>query len=88
MGTLILIFIIVFIIWPVVKTFYRINKARKAARDMFNNAYGAGAGFGTQAQQSRKPGWSDAPARKKKITKDVGEYVSFQEIPADRKSVV
>lgn len=79
MGTLILIFIIVFIIWPIVKTALRLNQARKAARDFFGGRY-------TQAEApaaDRKAGWTTPPKKTKIITKDVGEYVSFQELPPD-----
>ena len=79
MGTLILIFIIVFIIWPIVKTAVRLNQARKAARDFFGGHYtptGNPAG-------DRKAGWTTPPKKTKIITKDVGEYVSFQELPPD-----
>lgn len=83
MGTLILIFILVFIVWPVVKAIFHINQARKTARDIFSGSFSARQ---QQDESPRKPGWSAPAARAKIITKDVGEYVSFQELPPDSDS--
>lgn len=79
MGTLILIFILVFIIWPVVKTVFRLNQARKAARDFFGGNYAQAGASSTE----RKAGWTAPQKKAKIITKDVGEYVNFQELPPD-----
>lgn len=79
-----LIFILIFIVWPLVKTFIRINRMRRQARDIFNSHYGRQTSqqADTASSAGRKAGWSRPAASKaKKITKDVGEYVAFQELP-------
>lgn len=76
-GLLLLIFIGYFIVWPLVKVYLKINRARNAYREAFSSQR-------TQRRESeRKAGWSKPnTTRKKKIGNDIGEYVAFEETSA------
>jgi len=78
-GFLFLFFLGYFIIWPLVKLLIRAN----AVRNQFRRAAGGAAGSYAH-EPERKAGWSRAGVnrRRKKIEKDVGEYVAFTEEPA------
>lgn len=91
MGRLLLILFIVFVIIPVVRLLWTVYKARRQARDFFNNyqrqageAYARQYGGGDSDSYDR--GRYSEPRRYrrrsgKKIGRDVGEYVSFEELP-------
>lgn len=68
---LLLLFLIVFIIWPLLRAGLLVYKARKQMRDLF----GGGARKGGGRRQEQQP-----PRRRKKIDPNVGEYVEFEEI--------
>lgn len=68
---LLLLFLIVFIIWPLLRAGLLVYKARKQMRDLF----GGGARKGGARRQEQQP-----PRRRKKIDPNVGEYVEFEEI--------
>lgn len=80
-GFLFLFFLGYFIIWPLVKLLIRAN----AVRNQFRRAAG-GVADGHVREPERKAGWSRAGVnrRRKKIDKDVGEYVAFTEEPAQK----
>ncbi len=84
MGTLLLIFFIFFIVIPIVRIAVAAYTVRRKMRDAMRQMYDAQqrAQRGPQTQQ-RKAGWSSPGERGKKIGKDVGEYVKFEELPAD-----
>ncbi|MBD5316455.1 MAG: hypothetical protein HDS11_02120 [Bacteroides sp.] len=64
-----------FIVWPVVRTLMRVNQARRQFSDMMNGAYGPR----RPSSSTRRP--DAAPRRReKKISRDTGEYVAFEDI--------
>lgn len=67
-----------FVVWPLIKVALRIRSARNAWRDAMN---GGAPGRREAPRRERPGGWSGAPARpkRKKIGRDVGEYVPFEE---------
>ena len=67
-----------FVVWPLIKVALRIRSARNAWRHAMN---GGGSGRREAPRRERPGGWSGAPARpkRKKIGRDVGEYVAFEE---------
>lgn len=80
---ILLLFLLYFVVVPLVKIGTKIYQARKSWRDMYRTMSGAG-GFGQQSRQSQN-GYGRAhdpqPKRKKKkIDPSVGEYVAFEEI--------
>lgn len=71
---LLIIFIIIFIVWPLIKFFWAIRKAQKQARQAFEQA------TGTKWNERNNP-HNSTPAGKEKIfDRNVGEYVEFEEI--------
>lgn len=70
-----------FVIWPLIKIALKINNARNQFRRAME---GSGAGARRESHSERKAGWSQSgiKLRRKKIEKDVGEYVAFTEEPA------
>lgn len=83
MGTFLLLLFIFFIVIPALRIAYALFNVRRKMRDTMRQMYDAqqqASGQGTQ--QKRKAGWSAPGQPRKKIGKDVGEYVRFEEIPA------
>ncbi|HBI58340.1 MAG: DUF4834 family protein [Duncaniella sp.] len=81
MLTFLFLIILFFILWPVIKTAYAVHKARNQARDFFNQAR-TGYNQGYNQYNERPGGWSrNAAAMRPKIfTRDMGEYIDFEEI--------
>ncbi len=69
---LVIVAILAYLLWPVVKGMMYVRDVRRNVRDAFEQAARGGAG--------NAGGGSKKPRRKKKIDKDVGEYVEYEEI--------
>lgn len=73
--TFILLLIVIFVVWPIVRVLYAIYRLRSQTREAFRRAASAG--------QSRrnKAGWSrTSRPHKKVIDPGEGEYVEWEEI--------
>lgn len=96
MGDILLILFIVFVVIPVVRVLWALFKAkrnydhiRRQAREAFGRQYGSGArnpfgGFPFGADNSGSDtgkGHRTHRRNGKKIPADVGEYISFEELP-------
>lgn len=84
MMTLLLLLLIFFIIIPMIRAGIALYKARKQAREIFEQfrAAASGGGFGEEEHgRNESPKHPEPPVKKKKIDATVGEYVSFEEIP-------
>lgn len=80
MGMFFLLLFIIFFVIPLLRVGYTVYTVRKKMRDAMrgmNEAQQQGA-----RPEPRKGGWSAAEVRRKKIGRDVGEYVKFEELPA------
>ncbi len=74
---LILIILAIYILPPLIRGILTINRFRRSTRQAYEAMYGNR----NRRPQERKAGWSGKPSdKKKKIGKDVGEYISFEEI--------
>lgn len=87
MGTILLIIILLIIFSPIIRVAITVNRfkrnARKAYEQMFNQGAGA-ASTRPDPQRERKAGWTKSPTpKRKKIGRDVGEYVKFEEIKTE-----
>lgn len=82
MGTFLLLLFIIFFVVPVVRIAYSVYKVRSKMRDAMKGMYGAQQPDAGSNRQTRKGGWSAPGEHRKKIGKDVGEYVKFEELPA------
>lgn len=82
MGTFLLLLFIIFFVVPVVRVAYTVYKVRSKMRDAMKGMYGAQQPDAGSNRQTRKGGWSAPGEHRKKIGKDVGEYVKFEELPA------
>lgn len=82
MGSFLLILFIIFFVIPLIRVVYTVYTVRKRMRDAMRQMYDAGQPKSEQRGQERKGGWSKSGVFRKKIGKDVGEYVKFEEIPA------
>lgn len=72
---LVLFALLVYVILsPVLRVFGAVYKTRKQMNEFFNNMNGGGSAQGGKSAQS------EAPRREKKIDRNVGEYVEFEEI--------
>lgn len=85
MLTFLIIALLLFLFWPVIKAMLAINRARKQARQMYEQAQRAA---DEEARRRRPGGWS-APSGHghdtnrpsgKKINPDDGEYVEWEDI--------
>lgn len=86
MGTFLLLLFIIFFVVPVVRVAYTVYKVRSKMRDAMKGMYGAQQPDAGSNRQTRKGGWSAPGEHRKKIGKDVGEYVKFEELPASPSS--
>lgn len=75
-GIILLFLFIWYVVRPAVKFFMTVNRLRDQARSAYQNRWG-----GSQRQSERKAGWT-APVKrkKKKIDRNVGEYIEYEEI--------
>lgn len=87
MGTilfLLLLYLLYLLIRPMIKVWRTVHKVQRGDFSAINDIFGqpgaqkSKSAFGTDGR--RKAGWSTAGIRKKKIGKEVGEYVRFSEI--------
>lgn len=73
-----LLLIIIFIVVPIIRvaiTFHRLKRnARQAFESMYGRAYSSGNRQADREDVTRPP-------KRKKIERDVGEYVAFEELP-------
>ena len=79
MGPLLLLLLIFFVIIPLVRASMAIYRARRAARKFFDQFRQPSAGGA--AAKSPEPG--QPKAKSKKINPEDGEFVSFEDLPAD-----
>lgn len=82
---LILIFYVLYVLLkPFIKIWSTIHKAQKGDfsgfGDFFSQPGSQKSKSAYDAEGRRKGGWSNGRIRKKKIGKDVGEYVKFSEV--------
>lgn len=81
MGYFFLILFVVFILWPLIRVGYKIycaqKQARKAYEQFFNGTFGGESRENPHSPRQPEP--EAPPQHKKKIPKDVGEYVDFKE---------
>lgn len=80
------ILFLILVFWWVIRPIWRVatavNRARRQAQQMADAFNRPRQG---RPQQERKGGWS-APSHKKHVSKDVGEYVAFEEVSATEAS--
>ncbi len=81
---LLLLYILYLVLRPVIKVLRTMHKVKKgdfsALGDIFGQPGAQKHSSAFDTDGNRKAGWSKARIRKKKIDKDVGEYVKFSEI--------
>lgn len=80
-GTLLLLLLIFFFVIPAIRVGWALYRARHAARSFFKDAFGTG----NTSQRQRRDNQPPSP-RAKKIARDVGEYVAFEEISSTASS--
>lgn len=79
----VLLIIILFVVWPLLRFYMMLRKAQRQARDAFSQFQGEG----KDGSRQRKGGWSGGrQSRKKVIDRNVGEYVEFEEVEISRDS--
>lgn len=80
MTTFLLLLLLIFVIWPMVRGMIAIMRARRSARRFFDQfRQSAGSPDGSQRKESQQP----QPKPRKKINPDDGEFVAFEDLPAD-----
>ena len=81
MSAILFVLLLVFVIVPLFKGVIAIMRARRSARrffDQFRQAAGAQGAYGR-----RTPEEQPQPKHRKKINPDDGEFVAFEDLPAD-----
>jgi FtsZ-interacting cell division protein ZipA len=79
--TFLLILLIIFILWPIVKLVWRFNQARSQAQKMYDQFY--------RQQQSQTDDYQqsgESETRRKRFDSSMGEYVDYEEIQDDSSS--
>ena len=81
---IILFYILYVLLKPFIKVWRTVHKAQKGDfsgfADFFNQPGSQKSRSAYDVEGRRKSGWSNAQVRKKKIGRDVGEYVKFSEV--------
>ncbi len=82
--SLLILALVVFILWPLIRTAFAIYRLRKGAKQAFRQAQRQAE---EQQRYNRPGGWSGTQQstqrpKKKKITSDQGEYIDWEEIPS------
>lgn len=81
---LLLLYVLYVLLKPFIKVWRTLHKAQKGDFSGFGDFFGQPGAQKSKsafdAEGNRKAGWSNARIRKKKIAKDVGEYVKFSEV--------
>lgn len=72
-GIILLFLFIWYVVRPAVKFFMTVNRLRDEARSAYQNR-------APRPQNERKAGWTAPVRRKKKIDRNVGEYIEYEEI--------
>ena len=81
--TIVFILLFIFIIWPIIRVAWTVHRLRSQARKAYEQMYQQATGQGDRpaGNRSRKAGWSRPDAMPaKKIHREDGEFVSFEEI--------
>lgn len=77
---ILLLLLFIFVIWPLIRVAIAVNRVKKNARQAYEAMYGQQA----ERPRQRKAGWSTPEtAKKKKIDRNVGDYVAYEELPAE-----
>ena len=80
MTAILLVLLIVFVIVPLIKGLIAINRARRSARRFFDQFRQAEGAPGRRQNRAAEP---PQPKPRKKINPDDGEFVAFEDLPAD-----
>lgn len=86
MLSFIIILLLVFIVWPLIKFGWRVYTIQRQMKQAYRAATGQNARASQQrrpqsdAQPRRKGGWSTGYPSRKIIEKNEGEYVAFEEV--------
>lgn len=83
MGTFLLLLFIIFFVIPLLRIAFTVYTMRRKMRDAMRQMYDAQQGRQPESRQQRKGGWTAPGGKRKKIDGDIGEYVKFEELPAD-----
>lgn len=83
-----IIYLLYLVLRPVIRVWRTVNKVKQGDFSALGDLFGQpGAQKSSSAYDSagnRKAGWTKARFRKKKIARDVGEYVKFSEVTLTR----
>lgn len=74
LATILLILFLIIILRPILRVILMVRRYKKAVNNAYSEAY---------RQYSRKGEEPQQPAHKKVFTKDMGEYVAFEEITVE-----
>lgn len=77
MGTILFLLLFFFVLWPLGRVAWTMWRQYRAVKQQFRRAFGGRDGAGATDPRDRQP---QPPVKKKKIARDVGEYVAFEEI--------
>lgn len=88
MGTFLLALFIIFIVIPIARVVWSVYRLRSQARSAFRRFEQDMRGQAEDARRDARPGgWRSAPAREKKISREQGEYVEWEEVAVTETSV-
>lgn len=81
MGTFLLALFIIFIVIPLGRVLWTVYRLRSQAKNAFRRFEQDMRGQAEDARRDARPGgWRQAPAREKKITREQGEYVEWEDV--------
>lgn len=77
MGTILFLLLFFFVLWPLGRVAWAMWRQYRAVKRQFRQAFGGRDGSAGRRQDAPQ---TEPPVKKKKIARDVGEYVAFEEI--------
>lgn len=81
MGTFLLALFIIFIVIPLGRVMWTVYRLRSQAKNAFRRFEQDMRGQAEDARRDARPGgWQQAPPREKKITREQGEYVEWEDV--------
>lgn len=89
MWSFLLLLLVIFLVWPLVKGWLIVHRIRKQAREAFRRTEHHAE---DERRNHRPGGWSDGTPRRRRRSKvfspDEGEYVEWEEVNVDEHATV
>ncbi len=83
---ILLLLLVAFIVWPVIKLGYKIYRVKRQFDDMQRRAAAAGAPYG--GNRGDDTSYAQTPQRKRRIDPSIATYIEYEELSVDVQSEI